>query len=187
MPGQNFDETIISSGNNPFNIKLLIGLLVVLLLAGVGMGYYLYSKGVIDLSFLPKSSRTTPVPSPMVDIIAGYPQRSTIIMDCNLTKESHSLVRKVIDVAPDLRQIDFQGEVIKLVSEPNVFIITLLSSNGTQTSDFSFESDETFFIGDQEMKITDLKRGDEIQIFYNCTPGIDNDLLRFSRINKIQE
>lgn len=190
MPEQNFDDTIISSGNNPFNIKLLLVFIVILLLAGVGMGYYLYSKGVINLPFLsnfilvpPADSRYETIEEVKEAITNTQPDE--LLDTCEVTNENNPLVMGLDEVG-NLKVGRFFGNIsmIEYDEKNNSAIFELISKGATQKHTFNVK-DNGLLVFDTEGKnisLGELKPAEFVTMDFSCLPNQENDQFRITQI-----
>jgi hypothetical protein len=161
--------------------------LIILLIAG---GIYLYRNGYsIQVGDSNPISKTDPLAPDGNSPEVGLPKGGAITMDCNIKKEQNPLVRKVVDVMPKLREVSFQGHVTVVSADEakKTTNVSLISLSGGQTVQLPFESAEKVYLGNTETKLSELKAGDELVIFYNCNPQIKNDSLKLSRLTKLLE
>src|SRR3989344_3115449 len=72
LQNEKFGKSVISSSAGPINSKFLLRIIAILLIVGLVMGYYLFSKGALNLPFL---GRTNPVPGPLPDSVKAKVER----------------------------------------------------------------------------------------------------------------
>lgn len=190
MPNPEEATPEVPVGPAPKSANLIVKLAVLAAIAVIVGGVVLFLKqtNLFPFSKTPTLLTTTPTITPTPISTPTLPPPNLLF--CNIQKEDNPLVSNITNVLPNLREIDFSGNVFKAIFEQDTATatITLVSFDGQQTAEFTVPQAETVY-GKTEQKIADLKPLDNVLLAYNCNPSDPKKTaeLTLSRIYKISK
>lgn len=184
---QKFENSLVSPNTNSFNTKLLFSLIAMLLVVGLGLGYYLFTKGVFDLPFIPKKINLQPTTYEGVLEVRKNMQPSSLLESCKVTKENNPLVKDVQKVDNFIMGF-FYGNIsnISYDAENKSATFELVSPGAIQRHTFNVKDENGLLVIDHANKknisLGDLQPAQFVSVVFNCFPELETDQFKIIQI-----